>query len=341
MNLRVLAVVVACAAALGACSKTGISRTVARARPTPAFPRSWPATDARPDRAEPPPARPEPEGPAAVGPAPGSPPGGLVAASPQRASFALIVGIERYRETEAVATGALADAKRFAELSRVTLGIPERQIVSALGERATKADIESAIARIGAQVSKGSRIYFFFSGHGTPDAASGTPYLLPYDGDPQWIGTSGLRMSDVLASLGATGAREVLAVVDTCFSGAGGRSVLAPGTRPLVRVRQVEVASDAGPTVALFAASGADEISGAREGTEAGLFTSHLVEGLGTGRADVDGDGQITLRELADWVTPRVAREARRAGRSQTPTLVATPETAATFVVSYGHPAGE
>jgi hypothetical protein len=341
VNRAVLIACVACFVSLPACSKTGISRTVARAQATPAYPRPWP-TNSESSRPAPPPPRSEPAPRTAGPPTSGSPRVPLVAASPQPASFALIVGIERYRETAALATGALNDADRFAELSRVTLGIPERQIVRVLGDRATKADIESAIARVSSQVTKGSRVYFFFSGHGAPDAASGAPFLLPYDGNPQWVQASGLRVSDVIATLGRSGAREVVAMVDTCFSGAGGRSVLPPGTRPLVRVKPVEVVDDVKPKVALFAASGADEISGAREGVDAGLFTSYLVEGLGTGSADADGDGQITLRELSDWVTPRVAREARRAGRAQTPTLiVASPEAAASLVVAYGYSAGQ
>ena len=47
-----------------------------------------------------------------------------------------------------------------------------------------------------------------------------------------------------------------------------------------------------------------------------------LLQGLGGGRADNDGDGQITLQELLSWVRPRVSREARRDNREQTPQVV-------------------
>jgi hypothetical protein len=56
-----------------------------------------------------------------------------------------------------------------------------------------------------------------------------------------------------------------------------------------------------------------------------GAFTKFLVEGFGAGRADADGDGQLTLRELADWVTPRVTREAKSQQRDQTPKLTVGP----------------
>lgn len=46
------------------------------------------------------------------------------------------------------------------------------------------------------------------------------------------------------------------------------------------------------------------------------------MEGIGEAKADADGDGQLTLRELEAWVTPRVTREAKEQNRAQTPHLV-------------------
>jgi hypothetical protein len=112
--------------------------------------------------------------------------------------------------------------------------------------------------------------------------------------------------------------------------------VIPPGARPLIRVK------DAAPNaqVALFSASGGDEISGLAPGENSGLFTKEVTMGLGTGQADADGDGQITLQELSDWVTPRVAREAKTAGREQHPKLIvgAGIASAASLVVEYGLP---
>jgi len=106
--------------------------------------------------------------------------------------------------------------------------------------------------------------------------------------------------------------------VDSCFSGAGGRSVLPPGARPLVRVQEAKPAAQ----VALLTASAGDEISGPAPGERVGLFTKYLTEGLGRGAADLDGDGQVSLQELLDYVKPRVARDAKKDSREQTPQLV-------------------
>ncbi len=165
-------------------------------------------------------------------------------------------------------------------------------------------------------------MYFFFSGHGAPEPSSGTSYLLPYDGDPKALDQTALKLGDVLAALSATKAKEVIAFVDSCFSGAGGRSVLPPGARPLVRVKDAA----ASPRLALFSAASGSEISGPVVGGAAGLFSNVVTEALGTAQAVIDGDGQITLQELADWVKPRVAREAKRDNREQNPSLTLSGE---------------
>lgn len=240
----------------------------------------------------------------------------VVSSTPQLAAYALIVGIEQYRDAPR-APGAAADARAFARVALTTLGIPEAHVRVAVDDRASKADIESHLAWAVSNVAAGGRLYFFFSGHGAPDAAHGTPYLFPYDGNPQAVRSTGIPLKDVLSRLAQSRAKETLAFVDACFSGSGGRSVIAPGIRPLVRVKEEPAPS----AVAVFAASAGDEVSGPARGQAAGLFSRTLVDGLGTGAADADGDGQITLQELASWVKPRVAREALKDGRAQNPVL--------------------
>lgn len=264
------------------------------------------------------------------------PPGaaGLVAASPQPASYAVVIGIERYRDLPPP-VGARHDAEAFASMLRTTLGLKEDHIRIALDDRATRTDVEKHLAWARSEVPAGSRVYFFFSGHGAPEIASGSPYLLPFDADPKTVETTGLALSHVLKTLGEGRGKEALAIVDACFSGAGGRSVLPPGARPLVKVKDAEAA----PRVALFSATGPSEISGPAPGTSEGLFTRTVVEGLGAGKADTDGDGQISLQELADWVKPRVNREAMKDHRAQTPSLTmgGAIGSAANFIVGYGY----
>jgi len=236
--------------------------------------------------------------------------------TPQQNAFAFVVGIGKYRDVPAPA-GAREDAERFAEIASRTLGVPEGNVLLALDERAGRADIEKHLRWLASNVPAGGRIFFFFSGHGAPDPSTGTAYLLPYDGDPAALDATAMRLSDVLGQLSKTQAHDVIAFVDSCFSGAGGRSVLPKGVRPLVVSRSPAPAA----RVALLTAASGAEISGT--GSQGGgLLTTYLAEGLGQGHADFNGDGAVSLQELFDYVNPRVERAARRDSRPQTPSLM-------------------
>lgn len=65
------------------------------------------------------------------------------------------------------------------------------------------------------------------------------------------------------------------------------------------------------------------------------------MQGLGQGQADGNGDGQVSLQELSDWVTPRVKRDALKDGRQQTPHLAIGGSLGGAngFLVAWGLPA--
>ncbi len=266
-----------------------------------------PSAVARPEAAPPLPAPP-------ATPPPAAPPNVRGAGQPH--AYALVIGIERYRDVSSP-TGARRDAEAMAGLLRTSLGVPEQNMLLALDERATRSDIEKHLRWLRTNVPQNGRVYFYFSGHGAPDPSTGTSYLVPYDGDPRFLADTSLQLPEVLKALSLTKAGDVLAMVDSCFSGAGGRSILPPGTRPLVKVQETRAV----PRVALLSAASGSEISGpAKQG--GGLFTTVVLSALGSGAADVDGDGAISLGELHTWIAPRVSREARRDNREQTPALI-------------------
>lgn len=240
----------------------------------------------------------------------------FVSASPQPTAFALVIGVENYRDIPAP-NGARADAERFAKMLQESMGVPQKNIRLLTDQKATRSDILAQANWLKRTVPPGGRIYFYFSGHGSPDVETGQSYILPYEASPELLKDTGVQLSQVLGRLGKSDAKEVLAFVDSCFSGSGGRSVLPEGTRPLVPVKEVA----AKPKVALFSAADASQISGNVPGENAGLFTSYVLEGLGKGRADADGNGQVTLAELGSYVQPRVERVAKQASRDQTPKL--------------------
>jgi len=230
--------------------------------------------------------------------------------------FAVIIGIENYADLPdaTYAERDAAAAKRFV----LALGLPERNIALLTGTRATKNGFEKTLEGwLPNNATKNSRIFVFYSGHGAPDPGNGNAYLVPVDGDPRYLAQTGYPLKRLYASLGRLKAKSVLVALDSCFSGAGGRSVLAKGIRPLVG--KVDTASEEGGSLSVISASASDQISGTSDETGYGLFTYNFLKGLDG--AAKDGRGRITLKSLFGYVKPRVQDDAARANREQTPQL--------------------
>lgn len=224
--------------------------------------------------------------------------------------FALVIGIEKYsRLPEASFAENDADAMRKHLLA---LGYPERNIVLLKGGQATRGALSGYVEEwLPKNAKPGSSVFVYFSGHGSPDPQTGDAYLVPWDGDAMFLKSTAYPLKSLYASLGKLQAKRVLVALDSCFSGAGGRSVLAEGARPLV-ARVDEAASPAGMTV-LSAASG-DEITATIKDQGHGAFTYYLLKAF--------NDGKLTAKAAYDELKPRVQDEARRQNREQTPLLL-------------------
>ena len=245
--------------------------------------------------------------------------------SAPKKAYAIVIGIERYREKLPAADFADRDAQLMGEYLTKVLGYPEENVVIRLNEKASRTDLEKYLENwLPNHVEKGDSVFFYFSGHGAPNARTGEAYLVPFDGDPAFVETTGYPLKRLYESLDKLPAQEIVVLLDSCFSGAGGRSVIAKGSRPMVL--SVENALMAkGKTVVLSAGSG-DQISSTYDQKGHGLLTYFFLKGL-QGEADKNKDGAIDLHELFDYVKPQVERVARRDfNNEQTPQLLGSPE---------------
>ncbi len=237
-------------------------------------------------------------------------------AAPRPHDYAVVVGVGRY-ERLPPADFAEDDA-RDATAALIALGVPEENVVTLSGSRAAMTEVVKYVEEwLPRHVSADSRVYFYYSGHGAPNVLDGVPYLMPWDADASFVKSTGLPLERLYADLGKLPARNVIAMIDSCFSGAGGRSVLAPGTRPLVTVRAPKRVP---PNISILTASGSDEIAGSAPQFHHGLFSYYVLRGL-SGEADPAGTGHVTLEQLYDYVHKHVILDARRQNREQTPTL--------------------
>lgn len=243
------------------------------------------------------------------------------AVKPKDHAFALVIGVEDYRDLPKVDY-----AKRDAEMVKAyltqALGYREHNIVMLLNERVTKADLEARVERwLPKQVgnNREAEVFVYYGGHGAPDPNTNQAFLVPYNGDPAFLETTAYPLARLYDTLGKLPAKSITVVIDSCFSGAGGRSVIQKGARPmLIKVENPLVAAD--NMVVLSAAAG-NQISNALPEKRHGLFTYYFLKGL-QGEADANKDGAVDVEELYSYIKPKVEADARRMNAEQTPQLL-------------------
>jgi hypothetical protein len=235
-------------------------------------------------------------------------------------AYAIVIGIENYRQKLPKADYAVADATIISEYLIKTMGYPEENVITLLNDRALKSDLEKYFDRwLSNNVEENSRVFIYYSGHGAPNTKTGDAYLVPYDGDPTFITETGYSMARLYESLGRLRAKDITVVLDSCFSGAGGRSVLAKGAKPLViTINTPNIKTN----ISVMTGSSGDQISSAYEEKGHGLFTYYLLKGIKDENV-IQQDGSINMDDLYNYVKPQVERIARKQyNNEQTPQLI-------------------
>ena len=237
-------------------------------------------------------------------------------AAPHEDDFALVIGIEDY-ESVPKADYGVRDASTVRKHLEA-MGWPARNIISLEGRAATGSKLKSYLEEwLPLNVKPNSTLLVYYSGHGAPDPMKGDAYIVPWDGDPRFLKSTAYPLKHLYSELSNLKAKRVLIVLDACFSGAGGRSVLAKGARPLVAT--VAEAFPTSDNLTVLAAAGSDEITGTLDDQEHGVFTYYLLKGL-SGAAK-DARGNVTVKGLFDYLKPRVEDAGRRQNRIQVPTF--------------------
>jgi hypothetical protein len=157
-----------------------------------------------------------------------------------------------------------------------------------------------------------SDVFVYYSGHGAPALAQteqASPYLLPTDCDPQYVGTNGYSIRLLYRNLGRLSARSVTIILESCFSGFYDQGSIYTGISPVVP--RVERPDYALPNGTVFLSTGEDQVSSWYPEKRHGLFTYFFLLGL-RGAADVDEDQRITTGELASYLAETVPYQARR-----------------------------
>jgi helicase len=227
----------------------------------------------------------------------------------------VFIGVDRYVSPQVNQLScACRDARALHAMFSDTLGGGATLL---LDGDATKASIVAALSEL-ANCGSDDVVVVAFSGHGTPGHE-----LVPVDVDPD-DGSTLIGPDDLLSYFSAIPARNVLLLLDCCFSGGVGAKVLWTDLRARVSAAGMAVADRiSGQGRVVVTASGVGEEAYESQKLGHGLFTNHVMKGL-RGAPEVRDGNRVSLVRLLDFVTRQVSDEARGLGRNQHPTMRGT-----------------
>lgn len=230
-------------------------------------------------------------------------------AVPRPDAFAVVIGIEAY-QTIPGSDYSRKDAETVKGYL-AALGFQERNIELIIDQRATKSAVEKAVeAWLPNQATKESTVFVYFSGHGAPEPSTGEAYMVPYDGDPNYLAVTGYSLKRLYEQLAKLEVKEIIVVLDSCFSGAGGRSVLAKGARPLVMTTNSIPMSK---NMAVLSATQGAQISTSSPEKGHGVFTYYFLKAV--------KEGKTNIPEIYEHIKPQVEDEAKQLNVQQSPSL--------------------
>ncbi|MEW6673366.1 MAG: caspase family protein [Thermodesulfobacteriota bacterium] len=221
-------------------------------------------------------------------------------------AYAVVIGIRRYLQPLPEADFADNDAKLVKTYLTRFMGYSDVNVAALINEQATKSGFEKYFESwLPNHVEDGADVFVYFSGHGAPNPKTQDAYLIPYDGDPTYLDKTGYPLKRMYAQLAKLPAGKVTVVLDSCFSGAGGRSVLAKGARPLVMVSAYEGIPD---KLTVLSAAAGDQISYTYQDKGHGLFTYFFLKGI----KEQSGRPVLEMKAVFDYAAPQVTGVARR-----------------------------
>jgi hypothetical protein len=163
--------------------------------------------------------------------------------------------------------------------------------------------IEERLDQVFSESSFNDFLLIYFSGHGKLNS-KGELFLSCRNTKEKLLNGTGFKYRHLMEMLDAHQADRVAILLDCCYAG---RAVT--GLRGSIP-EQVNSQLDSGRGIFVLGASGATQTAEERELDGHGIFTRQVIEGLVTGAADVDNDGQISLHDLAKYVHDEFRRQA-------------------------------
>lgn len=225
-------------------------------------------------------------------------------------TFVVIIANENYQK-EVKVQYATNDGKMFKEYCEKTLGVPSKNIHFA--KDASFGNMKSEIkwiSDVSAAFNGQAKILFYYAGHGMPNEADKSAYLLPVDGFSSDFETA-IKLDDLYKRLTANPAQSITVFLDACFSGSVRDNGMLANARGVKIAPKAEVMKG---NMIVFSAATGDETAYPYEEKQHGLFTYFLLKKLQETKGNVD------YQALSDYLIQNVKQQSIVVNqKSQTP----------------------
>src|SRR5579863_1824674 len=173
----------------------------------------------------------------------------------------------------------------------------------------SKSEIEKQILNLFKNKTQDDFLVLYFAGHGLKDS-DGALHFAVKETDRDVIEVTAIPTSFVKSRMDKCFSERIVVILDCCFSGAFGETMAGFGeTIDIQREfecqgygRVVLTATDA---MQYAWDRNTDEVLGEADNP---VFTRYLIEGISTGEADSNGDGEITTEELFSYIYQRTVK---------------------------------
>ncbi|GJL67528.1 MAG: hypothetical protein NPIRA06_01630 [Nitrospirales bacterium] len=238
-------------------------------------------------------------------------------AETQGNAWAVIIGIDKYLNLAGLAY-AVDDAKSVARM----LEGQGFGVTSLYNTQATRTAILRELRQnLLARVQKDDRVLIFFAGHigETPGKKRQQPvgYMMPVDTEPGLLPDTAISVEILRELSEALPAKQVLFLIDICYGGIAGRN---QRSFPPMTGHYLEMITSE-PARQLITAGGTGQQALAGPKWKHSVFTYYLLEGIGKGRGDLNGDGIIPTSELFTFLDEHVQSAALTHKHAQRPEM--------------------
>ena len=240
----------------------------------------------------------------------------------QEKTFAVIIANEKY-DNEKNVDFAYNDGVIFKEYCIKALGLPATNVhfVPNAGLNQMRQQF-NWIKKTAEDFEGEAKFIIYYAGHGIPDDATKDAYLLPVDADGTDI-ESAYKLSRLYEILGSMPAKDVLVLMDACFSGAQRNGEILAEARGVAIKPQIDMPKG---NMVVFSATTDKETAHSYKEKVHGLFTYYLLKKI------QDSNGTLDLGSLCDYVRTEVAQRSIVVNsKPQHPTVSPSPNMAATW----------